>query len=237
MAGTATIGWMGNVAPIGVTFVSYTEVTSGFGTSSTPRDTASIAVETGDVLVSVTVIEGQASAGLEKTGTAGGGLTWTEQQYVNVQDYTVVQLTTTTATSNTSFVVTFSRPTVSNNTLWWGGGVYVFRNSSGIGASDKTNVLSGAPTRSLTTTANNSVIISISGDWSAQDGTSRTWNTINSITPTSGNGLEKVYFRDSSHYSLYSAYWNDVGATGSKSVGLSAPGSQKYSIAAIEIKP
>lgn len=223
-------------AAVGPTFISYTEIAApGFGTNTTPRDTASISVNSGDILIAVTCIEGQASAGLEKVGVAGGGLTWLEEQYVNAANYTVVQIFSTTATSTTSFVVTFSRPTFSNLALWFGGGVLVFR-SAAIGASTKTNVLSGAPTLDLVTTKAGSAIVTINGDWSSQDGTTRTWNTINSITPTAGNGLEKVYFRDTSHYTPYCAYWNDVGAIGTKTTGITSPGSQKYSIASIEIK-
>jgi len=235
MAGTASISWIGNPAPVGVSFVSYTDVTSGFGTNSSPRSTASISVNNGDTLVAVGAIEGQALVGAETIAIAGGGLVWNNDQYVNAQDFVVAYSWSTTATSTTSFTVTFTR-TASNNLLWWGGGVYVFRNSTGIGATNKTNVNGGAPTLSLNVTANNSTIVTVNGDWSAQDGTSRTWNTINSITPTIGNGLEKIYFRNSSHYSAYSAYWNDVGASGSKSTGISAPGSQKYSIISVEVK-
>ena len=38
-------------------------------------------------------------------------------------------------------------------------------------------------------------------------------------------------------YTIYSAYYPDVGAAGSKTEGLSAPGSQKYAIIALEFIP
>ena len=235
LTGVSTIRGLSSI-PVKPLFISYTEITSGWGTNTAPRSTASITVNNGDILIAIGAIEGQGSPGADTLGVAGGGLVWNEEKHVDVGSYVVEHVWSTTATSTTSFAVTFSRAVLSNSSLWWGGGVIVFRNSNGIGASAKTNVLSGAPSLNLITTQPNSAIICLSGDWTAADGTSRTWLTINGITPTSGNGLEKVYFRDASHYVVYSAYWDDVGAIGTKTTGLSAPGSQKYSIIAIEIK-
>jgi hypothetical protein len=217
--------------PLFPTFVSETQTV--FNTATTPKTTANISVNNGDVLIACGIIEGQASSTSDSINVTGGSLTWTKNQWVKVANNTYVLVASTTATSTTTITVTFTH--VGNTSLWFGGDAFVFRDSNGIGASNKTNS-TGAPSMSLTTTQTNSAIVYVSGDWSAQDGTSRTWNTINSITPTAGNGLERLYFRDAAHYTAYIAYWSDVGGTGAKTLGLSAPGSQTYSIAAIEVK-
>jgi hypothetical protein len=113
--------------------------------------------------------------------------------------------------------------------------VLQFRDSDGVGASVSNNT-TGTPSISITTTQDNSAVAVIIIDWNAADGASRTWLTVNSITPTSGNGGERTYFRNASFYTVYAAYWSDVGAAGAKTVGLSAPGSQQYSIIAVEVK-
>jgi hypothetical protein len=221
----------GNAYP---TFVSETQTV--FNTVTTPKTTASISVNNGDIIVACGVIEGQASSTSDSINVSGGSLTWTKNQWVKVANNTYVLVASTTATSTTSITVSFTH--VGNTaSLWFGGSAFVFRDSNGIGASNKTNS-TGAPSMTLTTTQTNSAIVYVSGDWAAADGTTplRTWRTINSVTPTIGNGLERAYFRDASHYALYIGYWSDVGGAGSKTVGLSAPGSETYSIAAIEVK-
>lgn len=221
------------------------EFETAWNVSTTPKTTASITAVANDVLVAIAVNEGYG----DYTGSnddwladlvpSGGSLTWTQRQEVIVNDYTYATIYTAVVDSDKSMTVTFTRTgTVGSNALvlWWGGNVLQFRGSDGVGASNKTNVASGGPSLALTTTVDNSAVVSVSGDFAAVDGASRTWRTVNGITPTSGNSLEVSYFRDASHYAVYGAYWSDVGAAGSKTVGLSAPSTQKYSICAVEVK-
>ena len=121
-------------------------------------------------------------------------------------------------------------------TSWFGFNVLRFAGCEAIGASAKTNVASGAPSLGLTTIGDNSAVVAFVGDWNATDGASRTWRTINSITPSSGGGDEVTYFRDAIHYAAYAAYWSDVGPVGTVTTGLSAPAGQKYSIIAVEVR-
>lgn len=198
---------------------------------STNTKTASVSVfDASDLLVVLSCTEDNAYP----LGTpTGASLTYTSAQLVSVANYTRAQVWTAPSISTSSFSVSISEsPT---DIGWWGANVLKFSGTQGVGASSKTNVASGAPSLGLTTTQDNSAIAVIVGDWSAQDGTTRTWRTVNGITPTAGNGLEVTYFRDSSHYAVYVAYYTDAGAAGAKTVGLSAPGSQKYSIIAVEI--
>jgi len=217
-------------------FVSYTA--TAYNSSTSPKATASISVVAGDILVATSDMEGYDTTGGQTAVIVptGGSLTWTSQQEVLVNNYNVVRVSTAVASSTTSFAVTFTESGSDPSSLFWGGSVTVWRNSDGVGASSKTNVSGAAPSLSITTTQDESAIVTANGDWNAVDGTSRTWRTVNSVTPTSGNGYEKLYFRDAARYAAYAATYPDAGTAGAKTVGLSAPGGQKYSIAALEIK-
>lgn len=211
------------------TFVSENE--TDWSTSGTTEVTGSISVNSGDILVALSGSEDWSNSSDNQTIT-GGSLTWTKQEELATTSNCGAQASTATASSTTSFAVTATK---ADGGTWAGLNVLVFRDSDGIGAAESTQA-TGAPSLSITTTQDNSAIVVIVVDWAAVDGASRTWRTVNSITPTSGNGLEKTYFRDGAHYGVYAAYYSDAGAAGAKTVGLSAPGSQTYGIIAIEVK-
>lgn len=193
--------------------------------------TVSVTVAAGDVLAIYGLTE---DGGLYTLGTpSGGGLTYSLQQSVTVSSYCAVYVWTATAGSSQTFTLSI---TMSGGTAYWGYDCLRFSGSDGVGNSSKTNVASGAPSLALTTAADNSAIVAGNGDWNAGDGSSRMWRTINSITPTSGNGLETTYARDASYAAFYGAYWSDSGTAGSKTTGLSAPSGQKYAVVAVEIK-
>jgi len=117
----------------------------------------------------------------------------------------------------------------------WGFTCVVFRNSGGSGNSNSLGTF-GAPTLGLTTTQNNSAIVVFNNDYTPLDGASRIWDTVNGITPTSGNGLELTY-NFNGNITVYGAYYNDAGVAGTDTVGLSAPTGQTYSIVAAEVLP
>lgn len=206
------------------------EYETAWNTTTTPKTTASVSVQTGDVLVAYSIVEDHSSA----PSVSGGSLTWTLAQEVNVTNFTRVALWTTTATSTTSFTVSFARTATAKN---FGGNVLVFRGSDGVGASNKTNT-TGAPSLSLTTSFANSIIVCVVGDWDADDGSTRTWRTVNGITPVAGGTptTEPTYQNIASTYTVYAAYYTNAGAAGAKTVGLSAPSAMTYSIAAVEIR-
>jgi hypothetical protein len=213
------------------TFVQ--EAETAWNDTASPRATASFAVESGDILVACAVSENHLPPPFS-VSNSGTGLTWTKQQEVDVTDYTGVAQATAAAGATTSLTVSVSKNAGTSD--WFGQNTLTFRDADGVGASAKTNVASGAPSLNLTTTQDNSAIVVAVGDWNAGDGSARTWRTVNSITPSAGNGLELTYFRDTVRYTLYLAYYPDAGSAGSKTVGLSAPSGQKYSIVAVEIK-
>ena len=204
---------------------------SAWNSNTTPK-TASVTTQAGDVVVVCGVSENE-TAGF--TTISGNSISFTQQQFIQTSGYTTaIVWTGTDAAGGTSWTLSVAN----NSSTNFGFVCYVFRGSGGIGASNKNNASSGtAPSVGLTTTQDNSAIVTIAGDWLAGTGSSRTWLTINSITPTAGNNLERAYYDGSTPgtYTVYSAYWNDAGTAGAKTVGMSAP-NQKYSIIAIEVK-
>lgn len=206
------------------------EAETAWNTTTSPKTTASFNVTAGDILVAVGITE---NSNTTISSISGGSLTWTQQEVISTASRCWIAVWTATATSTTSITVTFTR---NANVNEFGGNVFTFRSSGGVGAHSSTQAAGGTPSLAITTTAANSTVVCFNGDFQAVDGTSRTWRTVNSITPTSGNGLEQTYQTIASHYTVYGSYYNNVGAAGSKTVGLSAPAAQDYSVIAIEIK-
>lgn len=210
----------------GITPPSFIQVVSTvYNTTTDNKATSSFSVQSGDILVAIGAVEDHGS----DITVTGGSLTWTLRQEVNVTNYSRVFLWTAVASSSTSFAVTFHRGSVRN----FGGSVLTFRGGT-VGASSKTND-SGAPSLALTTTQDNSAVVCAVADWNAVEGDTRVWRTINSITPTNGGSGEALYSFNSGIFTVYIGYWTNVGTAGSKTTGLSAPNTQKYSIVAQEI--
>jgi hypothetical protein len=113
--------------------------------------------------------------------------------------------------------------TASQNGNRWGFRVYQFAAGASIGNGGIVGFRLDRCTESqaITTTQDNSAIVYVGADWTATDGATRTWRTINGITPTSGKWpgeglLPRVRF---TQYTVYTGYWNDAGAAGSKTTG------------------
>lgn len=212
------------------TFVQKAE--TAWGTTTTPKSTTSFDDLVGDILVSLGGAAGGEQTAVIPTLT-GETFTGLESVGTSFTSARADGRAATVASAGTGDVVSEA---ASGTTVKFGANVLTFRGSDGIGAHTSVNGGSGGPSLALTTLQANSAIAVISVDWNAVDGTTRTWRTVNSITPTAGNGLELTYFRDSVAYTVYVAYYNDVGAIGAKTVGLSAPVGQIFSMVAIEIK-
>lgn len=202
-----------------------TEVETAWNSATSPKTTASISVQVGDVLVAYAAQE-NTSGTISTPTNSGTALTWTLRQSVDVADFCEVRVWTATATAAESITVSFG----SSGGVWFGGAVQVWRDSDGVGASSAANADGAAPSVNITTTQANSAIAVCNGDWNASDGASRTWRA------NAGSLTETTYFRDSAHYSVYAGYHADAGAIGTYAVGLTAPAAQKYSIVAVEIK-
>ncbi|MDN5275058.1 MAG: hypothetical protein JWP06_959 [Candidatus Saccharibacteria bacterium] len=227
--------WWGMIGlnVVAATFTPPTFVTSQSTSSyTTTGSTKSVSVTTqvGDRLV---VYGGGENEIAVLSGLAGNGITFTLQQSDTTTGFSSAYVWTgTDTTGGTNWTLTCNNGSSSRQ---WGFTCLVFRNSDGFGASNKTQSASGAPSLGLTTTQANSAVVVFSGDWLAVDGSSRIWRTVNGVTPSIGNGLEKTYATFAGGWTAYGAYHNNVGAVGTQTVGLSAPGAQKYNIVAVEV--
>jgi len=115
----------------------------------------------------------------------------------------------------------------------WFLGIAVFEDAQ-VGATTEADGGSsqGAPSGTLVTTEDNSSIFYASSDgfW-ASTGT-RTYRTINSFTPTAGDGELWV---DENDNATYGAFYPDAGTAGSKTVGMTQPNSQTWALVAVEL--
>lgn len=209
------------------TFV--TDYPSAFNTGTQPK-TSTPTVATGDVLVVVSVAEGQ----LSWVAPSGGALTYAAGPALTAATRCAAGSWSTTASGAQSYTLSMGD---NSGTLWWGFNALRFSGSAGLGATASATAGGvAAPTLGITTLGDNSAIVVIIGDYDAVSGTSRTWRAVNGTTPTGANTFERTYFTDPSHYTLYVAYYPDAGTAGLKTVGMTAPANQMYSIIAYEVK-
>lgn len=188
--------------------------------------TVSVTTQPGDVLVAWAVNSDAAHTINAPTG--GTGLTWTLQtSNTGNSSYCEAWVWTAIATVSETFTFTIT----AGGTYRWIYGVQRWSGASGVGAASNTNVSSGAPSLGLTTTAANSGICLAIGDWNAGSITGRTWRTANVIaTETFAQQVTSA-----PTLTAYAGYHSDAGTAGAKTVGLSAPSGQKYTIVAVEI--
>lgn len=202
------------------TFVQEVE-TSAWNTTTQPKTTASFSVLAGDILVAVLLADATAAAVV-----SGGSLTWTARQSVSTSTRGEAHVSTAVVDVDKSMTVSFA----TNALPQFGGTVLTFRGSDGVGASNKANAISGAPTVNITTTQANSAVVVGNSDTNSQDGTSRVWRA------NAGTLTEVVYQRNTTVYAAYAGYHADAGSIGTYAVGLSAPGSEGYGIVTLEVK-
>lgn len=215
------------------TFVAEYENTQGWGTSTTPK-TVSVTTAAGDVLVILAAMESAISGHTVNLPT-GGTPTYQNEELAGSGDFQSIARIDTAVAGITAQTYTLNQTAANASNLHWGFTAVRFSGSDGIGAAESAAVADAAPSLAITTLQDNSAIVVISIDWEAADGASRTWRTVNGFTPTAGNGQELVYFLGT-QYAVYVAYYPDAGAAGAKTVGLTAPAGQDYTIAAVEIK-
>ena len=109
------------------------------------------------------------SANITVTSISGGGLTWNLVQRTNTQLGTseIWRAFAATPVANASITATLSQSVVSSILVMSFAGVDTLgTNGSGaIGATASANAASGAPTASLTTTRNESIVLGVGNDW------------------------------------------------------------------------
>lgn len=217
------------------------EYESSWSTTTTPK-TVAPTIEPGDVLVIGGICENiSADDPFLNTPTddLGTSLTYTSQQTVSIPFgiYGYVRVwTAIVGAQSGSFTLSMTQ---GGGTKRWGFNCLRFRNVASIGASAKANanVTTGGSIVSLTTQQLNSVVVAFACDNQVDiSPPARVWRTVNSITPTSANGLEKTFQNVSGFASVFGAYWSNAGAAGANNYGLSSPADQQYSIVAVELK-
>lgn len=211
-------------------FVTSTQTV--FTTSTTPRGTANVSVQSGDCMV---VVGATADSGATLAVTDGMGSTWTTQQTVTTANYTFVGAWTAIAatTSSNSFTLTKTGSNVNSGIV-----ALIFRGCS-IGTSNKNNAATSTPTVTLIGVAANSAIVAINGDWNAADMGACAginsgfclWTAING-GPTNPQLLAA---KNSTNYSYYVDYYADTGGAGNQSPGLTGPASQKWAMIGVEV--
>jgi hypothetical protein len=210
------------------TFVTSYSPASDWSSTTTPK-TQSVTVAAGDILA---VLGGTEAHAYTLATPTGGSLTYTLQQSSVVAGNCSGYAWTAVPGSGQTYTLSVAE---SGGAGEWGDIALRFAGSGGVGAS-VTDTGTGAPSASITTTGVNSAIAVIVLDFAGVSGASRTWLTVNSITPSSGNGYELEYTNNGGNYGVYCAYYPDAGAAGAKTVGLSAPTGMTWALLAVEIE-
>jgi hypothetical protein len=204
-----------------------TQVATAWNSVTTPKETTEITVQTNDILL---VDCGAAdTSGSISLAVEGGGLTWTSQKVLNTASNAYARAFTAKATEAKSFKVKVVKTQTGGETIHWGATVYVFRKSSGIGKISSVTNTEGAPSLSAEVEGTNSALVMISLDWAAKTGAA-TYRT------GAGTFTEKVHVEDVGQYTVYGGYHADAEASGAKTVGMTAPGSQKFTMIVVEVK-
>jgi hypothetical protein len=165
--------------------------------------------------------------------TGGTGLTYVPHQNVTASSFGRACIWSAQVPSTQGpFSVQINR---SGSSFMWGMNCLRIGNTAGAGASAGITNTS-TPTLDLVTGQDSSGIVVVNVDWQPVDGASRAWRV-----PAGGSGItngsvnEPSYFYEPSNYTIYIGWHTTAGARGTKTVGLSAPGGQRYAIAALEV--
>lgn len=215
------------------TFVA--EYESSWSLTGTPR-TVTPTIAASDCLVIGAISANDTAIIGTPTDDLASHLTYTLQQTVQVTDWCFLRVWTAFVSGGQSGSFTLSLPRTGTADTW-GFNCLRFSGVNSIGATAQNNGFDGLGNqKDMTTTGDNSVVVQFAGDWNATDGSTRTWRTVNSIAPSSGNGYEKTYQAVGGFYTVYGAYWPDTGAAGTKTFGMTAPTAQKFSLGLVELK-
>jgi hypothetical protein len=208
------------------TFVQETE--TAWNTPG-PRTTGSFSALNGDMLVACSVYQyTYANTGMAITNN-GLALDWTTQVVTNSvlgRPYITIW-TTVLIEDRAGLTVTFTPSGTDITLVPMGANILTFRDTGDIGDVEQGTQSLAIPSLSIQTVADASAIVVVIGDYQNVDGASRVWLT------GAGALTELTYFHGI--YTVYLGYHANAGVSATRTVGLSAPGGQIYSEAAIEI--
>lgn len=207
---------LANTAP---TLISYTESTWNAGSAGTTK-TITVSYNTNDVLIAIAGAEGPDTL----TVSGGTGLTWTKQKSNTAASSCGSSVSSSVAASNqTTQTITL---TTSNNTDHYGFGVWVWRNSPGIGNFSEQHTSTKTVALIPAGGADSAVM------WGAFDFSA---GASPGVTPTPTNSRQTL--QDGTHYDAVVADITDQVSSGSVSYGLTVTGTTgPYSLVVAEVK-
>jgi Domain of unknown function (DUF1929) len=206
--------------------------------TSTDRTSADVSVTSpafsttvpNELLLAFVSSDSGISGGMTVSSVTGGGLTWTLVKRTNAQpgDAEIWQAFATTALSNATVTANLSQTVVASITvvILKGTDTSGTNGSGAIGATGGASAATGAPTASLVTTRNNSLVLGVGTDWDA------------AVARTLGPNQSLVH---QFLTNVGSTYWvqrqNNVTPLSGTTVTINdtAPTSDKYDLSLVEI--
>lgn len=202
------------------------------GSNTTTLTTPSFTPATNEIIVIKGCIENSNSGNRYTTPTAtGGGITWTKgpENVVANTCYAVIWYGKVTS-GGSAITVSLGGQTVGG---WHSMLVERWPTTALIAGTPATNATktgTGAPSATLTTVANGSVISWANGDWAAVDPVNPSGHTYRSSATE-----EALHDKSPTTYVAYYAY-QQAATAGSQTIGLSVPTGQTWAMLGIEIQ-
>lgn len=207
------------------TFVA--EAETPWTTTPASRTTGSITVIIGDPLVLFAANDATEGGTFDALPTnTNTAQSWTLQREVTTTARVRLKVWTAIASVGQAMTVSLGATTGPH----WGMNLLQFRNSDGIGATQKADAADNGPTLSLTTLQANSGVAAFAGDYEAA-ATDITW-------PATWTWAKVTTIDDGSNYSIHGGYTLNVGTAAAKTINpvFTGNASPDYSLAAVEVK-
>ncbi len=207
--------------------------TTGRSTSSTTIASPAFSTAAGnELLLAFVATDGAATGSTTVTAVAGGGLAWALVARANAQAGTseIWRAFAPATLANATVTATLSRSVAASITLVSFTGVDTSgTNGSGaIGAVGSRSAASGAPSVSLVTTRNNSLVFGIGNDW----------DSAKARTPATGQSLVSQFLASTGDTFWVQQQAVPVAASGTTiSINDTAPLDDRFNLAACEILP
>lgn len=223
MADGLVLGWpaaSGGVTP--PTLVSQHPDNDSYGVTSPHVLMNAVSVSASNVIVVVSGVGWNYPLSISENGAGTASLLRNSavDSAVNVYAHSYI--------APSSETLTLSLIADSDGSTPFGGNALRFSGSIGIGASAINTGASGQPSVNITTQANNSAIVVVSGDTASASGSQVFSNNGGAGSPTDLTDLGVA---------IAIAYYPNAGVAGSKTVGMSSPtGQTGWAIIAVEVK-
>jgi hypothetical protein len=218
-------------APTFVTSVDTSTWAQAFGSALT----MAVTTQVGDLLVVVGNLKSHID-GLVISDSATN--TWTQRADLAVDgSHTEVYVWTATAATAASVTISVARGAAGegDDGIVFGATAYQFRNHGGVGAVVTGSGTATAPSVNMTTTGANSAVVMFDADRAATALTSQTYRANAGAFTERVAAVAQNNDTLGNEYTLYHGYHADAGAIGTYALGMTAPASQTWSLAALEV--